>query len=108
MAILLFQPKFHRAVEAGEKCQTIRPLRKRPILRGDQLSLRAWTGKPYRSKQRELRTAICQHIKHIIIDENFADDEEARRDGFCNAEEMRIWFQRVHGLPFSGVKITWQ
>lgn len=107
MPVLMFEPKFHRAVEAGKKCQTIRSPRKRPIRPGDQLSLRAWTGAPYRSPQRELRKAICQDVQQIIVGEDFSDDEEARRDGFSAAIEMREWFARVHGLPFVGDRITW-
>lgn len=107
MAVIMFQPQFHKAVESGEKRQTIRPPRKRPIKAGQELSLRAWTGKPYRSAQREIKKAVCQSIEPIRIDETFSDDDEARRDGFSDAEEMREWFRSTHGLPFSGDRIRW-
>jgi hypothetical protein len=51
MKVLMFQPRFAPLVEAGTKTQTIRPVRRRPIVVGDELSLRAWTGLPYRSPQ---------------------------------------------------------
>jgi len=108
MPILMFQPQFHRAIETGEKLQTIRPPRIRPIRPGDSLSLRAsWTGAAYRSPQRELRRAVCQGVERITIGEDFADDDEARRDGFADAAAMRDWFRRVHGLPFTGDRISW-
>ena len=89
MRILMFQPRFHDAVAAGEKTQTIRPPRKRPIRVGDSLSLRAWTGAAYRSPQCELRRATCVAASRVVIGADFADDGEARRDGFGDAAEMR-------------------
>lgn len=108
MPTIMFQPQFHSAVQSGDKQQTIRPPRKRPIRTGDRLSLRAWTGAPYRSKQRELRAAICQDVQPIEIGADFDDDDEALRDGFGTAGEMRDWFARVHGLPFRGVRVSWR
>jgi hypothetical protein len=108
MPILLFQPQFHEAVLTGTKRQTIRPPRKRPIRPGDRLSLRAWTGAPYRSKQRELRQAICECVERIEIGEDFADNAEAARDGFPSASAMRDWFRAQHGLPFVGDRIAWR
>jgi hypothetical protein len=107
MTTLMFQPQFHSAILSGEKRQTIRRRRARPLRSGESLSLRAWSDKPYRSKQIELKRVICLDIEFITIDEDFADDDEARRDGFGNAAELRDWFKRVHGLPFHGERITW-
>lgn len=107
MPVLMFQPQFHDAVGSGQKMQTIRPPRKRPVKVGDTLSLRAWIGAPYRSQQRELRVATCTAVDRITIDAQFSDDAEARRDGFSDAAEMRDWFARVHGLPFTGDRIAW-
>lgn len=108
MPTLLFRPQFHEAVRSGEKRQTIRPPRKRPIMPGDRLSLRAWAGAPYRSKQRELRQAICERVERIEIGEDFADNAEAARDGFPNAAAMRDWFRVHHSLPFVGDRISWR
>jgi len=107
MPTLIFSTRFHAAVESGEKRQTIRPTRKRPIRIGDPLSLRAWTGAPYRSPQRELRSSICIDVTPFIITEDFTDNEEAIRDGFEDAVEMKAWFRNVHGLPFTGDRIRW-
>ena len=108
MPVLMFQPQFHQAVERGQKRQTIRPPRKRPVKVGDTLSLRTWSGAPYRSPQRELLRATCTAVDRITIDADFADDAEAMRDGFADAAEMRSWFARVHGIPFSGDRIAWE
>lgn len=104
---LLFQPQFHASVCAGTKLQTIRPPRQRPIQPGDTLSLRAWTGLPYGSRQRELARGVCVAADPIEIGPDFRDDEEARRDGFRDALAMRDWFDVAHGLPFRGIRITW-
>ena len=113
MVVILFQPQFHAAIRSGTKHQTIRLPRKRPIRPGDELSLRAWSGKPYRSKQQELATSVCAKAEHVTIDFYFDDDAEARHDGFADAEEMREWFMDNHGLPtptqpFVGTRIVWR
>jgi len=107
MPTLLFSPRFAPSVQAGTKRQTIRRPRKRPIRPGDQLSLRAWTGAPYRSKQRVLGVGVCQAVQPVTIGADFADDAEARRDGFTDAGDLRQWFEATHGLPFHGLRICW-
>jgi hypothetical protein len=67
--VRMFKPRFARLVETGEKLQTIRPMPKRLPEIGDHLSLREWTGKPYRSKQRTLCEAIVIHVARITIHE---------------------------------------
>lgn len=83
--VVLFQRRFAPLVESGAKLQTIRLPRKRTIHAGDTLSLRTWTGAPYRSKQRPLRTATCTAVRPIVIDSYWNDDETARADGFEDA-----------------------
>jgi hypothetical protein len=58
MIVYMFQDRFSELVRDGSKRQTIRKglPRCKP---GDTMSLRRWTGKPYRSKQEELRVAVC-------------------------------------------------
>ena len=117
---VMFQAAFARLVEAGTKRQTVRPLRQRPIQAGDRLSLREWTGAPYRSKQRVLREAVVTRTVNVCLGNygmNLEDgpmltpQEEhafAMADGFTDAEQMRQWFIRTHnGLPFDGVVIEW-
>lgn len=116
----MFQERFAAKVESGEKQQTVRPTPKRPVKAGDKLSLRQWTGKAYRSKQRLLREAICTDVSPIRFDgkviklgdtsPGLSPEESerfARADGFENLEAMAAWFQSTHSLPFSGVVITW-
>lgn len=114
--ILMFQPRFARLVESGEKLQTVRPVRKRPIFPGDMLSLREWTGAPYRSKQRLLGESPCIGVSPVDIKQwgvlvrtaGFDAELFAKRDGFSNFSDMRSWFESEHGLPFSGELIQWQ
>lgn len=124
MKVIMFQPRFAALVMSGAKRQTIRPRRRHQIQVGDTLSLREWIGKPYRSKQREIRTAVCSNVSEIRITEpigltqglaighwiiaiGIARDQFARADGFESFSEMLEWFSKTHGLPFTGVLIEW-
>lgn len=122
--VILFSSRFAAAVASGAKPHTIRPPRKREIRIGDELDLRAWAGKPYRSKQRKLSIETCYSVRKIVIRmvdgalnvtlgknafplRDSAVEALARRDGFASVAEMAEWFQRMHGLPFVGVLIHW-
>lgn len=111
LRVVMFQPRFARLVEAGEKWQTIRPKRKIPVRAGDRLSLREWTGLPYRSKQRQLRDeTVCERVELFTLDvmRVRADrDDFARADGFEDWPEMLNWFLCTHGYAFKGVTIYW-
>lgn len=123
MRVIMFQPRFAALVESGEKLQTVRPTPKRLVRVGDKLSLRQWTGKPYRSKQRVLREAIVTQVQTIWFDGcnirldgwNIAagffptspEHEFARADGFRGVVEMAEWFESTHRLPFTGIVIKW-
>ena len=113
--VIMFQDRFAAKVRDGSKCQTIRlTARCKP---GDTLSLRRWTGKPYRSKQEVLQEVVCKAVTAIeinrfgveIIGDTFihCPDTMARSDGFSGWAEMRDWFEGVHGLPFGGYVIEW-
>jgi hypothetical protein len=122
--VILFQERFAPAVARGTKPHTIRPRRKRRIRAGDTLDLRAWTGKPYRSKQRKLREVTCIAVMPIEVDRlrwliwvkdsrtRLLDSIEAlhlaQRDGFASLDEMFNWFEAMHGLPFKGELIAWE
>ncbi|NJL19197.1 MAG: ASCH domain-containing protein [Bdellovibrionaceae bacterium] len=112
--IRLFQPQFAGLVEKGTKCQTVRPTPKRMPKHGDRISLRAWAGKPYRSKQRVLRGAVVFAVKKVRIEAGAvwpnlwldgqrqnaqATSQFAMRDGFLDAQRMGEWFQEHHQLP---------
>lgn len=117
MRVIMFQPQFVPQIEAGTKRSTIRPrARCKP---GDELSLRQWTGKPYRSKQREIMCRPrCKAVNDIRINNGTVsvngmvlhgkeESELARCDGFADFVAMRDWFEKTHGLPFSGELIEW-
>lgn len=114
----MFQPRFVPRITDGTKRTTIRgKARCKP---GDVLSLRQWTGLPYRSKQREILSTACTAVCAILIDadhirvdnayritEQAQLDGYAQRDGFADWNEMVDWFTATHGLPFSGELIQW-
>src|SRR5580700_1041388 len=111
--VVMFQRRFALKIIEREKNNTMRRTRKRPIKVGDVLSLRCWKDKPYRSGQDLLRDTVCTGISEITITATniIADsprlmgmlkDDFARSDGFADFAEMRDWFQKVHGLPFTG------
>lgn len=122
--VRMFQPRFAEMVEDGRKRQTLRPTPKRMPEPGDLISLRAWTGKPYRSKQRVLKEAVVVGVEPISISASvlgiglskwvygfgrtLSMDSFARRDGFKDFPEMAAWFEEQHGLPFNGILIRWE
>jgi hypothetical protein len=117
--VRMFKPQFARMVESGTKCQTVRPTPKRMPKRGDRISLREWTGKPYRSKQRVLREATVDWVQSVRIRTTRIDldglpmsahqaDNFAKADGFLGANDFIGWFNFTHGLPFDGIVIYWQ
>lgn len=119
MTTLMFQERFAELVRTGQKLQTIRPRRKRPIYVGDTISLRKWIGAAYRSKQLELAKGTCIGTYGVWIGEDemlLAGDplgpmrrrEIAKLDGFKTFEEMLMWFEDAHGLPFDGDLIRWE
>jgi hypothetical protein len=113
MPALNFQKQFAPAVEEGNKRQTIRARRKRPIVPGDVLHL--YTGMRTASC-RKLRETRCQDVLRVVLSREFAmidgeyliDRESfAERDGFDSYAAMLAWFEKVHGLPFRGDLIRW-
>lgn len=116
--VRMFKPEFAPLVESGAKCQTVRPTPRRLPKVGDRISLRMWTGKPYRSKQKILRLATIAKVEPVQICEGgmyrsgkwvpFLKMEEfSRADGFESPAGLIEWFKSTHGLPFNGVAIYW-
>lgn len=124
--VRLFKPRFAALVESGAKLQTVRPTPMRMPRPGDTISLRTWTGKPYRSKMRVLRESVVTVVAPVHINEfgishvgpikSYAPqtgelkagyEAFARADGFKDFAEMRDWFLAEHGLPFTGIVIFW-
>ena len=112
-----FQKRFARLVEQGLKPNTIRARRKRPTVVGDTLYL--YTG--MRSKNcRRLRVEKCTNVLPITVHArgirlgrialSFSECTVlARRDGFVDFTDMRVWFKQTHGLPTRGLElICWE
>lgn len=116
MIVKLFQQRFKPMVKDGSKANTIRPTPKRMPRVGDRISLRCWTGKPYRSKQEIIGESVITRVEECVIDDHGAivgdvwNDGEAlaKSDGFEDYSEMVCWFTDHHGLlPFTGIFIAW-
>ncbi len=124
MTVITFQPRFAALVAARTKGHTIRGPRKRAIRVGDRLSLRQWTGLPYRSPQRLLFDTYCTRIADIVIGYRHDGAADAisidgvrldtagrarlsRDDGFACTTDLLAWFESTYGLPFTGVLICW-
>ena len=117
---LMFQPVFELLILSGRKVHTIRPTRKIPLRVGQPLSLRVWTGKPYRSPQREFMRAQVEKVETIRVDFHncmyvrgvalslVEQNRLAWHDGFETAADMLCWFINNHGLPFTGELIYWK
>jgi len=112
--VISFMPQFVDKVLSGEKRQTIRAVRKRPIKVGDTLVLA--TGA--RTKRyRKLGEATCLMAFPIRMSANgisgrwewsqFWSGELARRDGFETAQDFRAFFETRYGFPFDGTVIRW-
>lgn len=118
--IRIFMPQFAPLVETGAKLQTVRPTPKIMPRVGDIFDARAWTGRPYRSKQRLLREAPIIQVRLLRLTDGasqlWLDGEMqhwtvmpdfACKDGFVGTREMLEWFRSQHGLPFEGIVIYW-
>ena len=116
MRVILFQPRFVPMIEAGTKTTTIRKHAR--CHAGDILSLRQWMDKPYRSKQREITMKTCIGVHDVRIANGtislggfvlrgMEEQKAVEREGFADFAELRDWFSRTHGLPFTGEMIAW-
>jgi hypothetical protein len=123
--VLLFQDRFADLVLRSEKLNTIRPERIRKIKAGDTLSLRRWTGRPYCSRQEQLRTAVVvstSAVRIVASPVNGGDaiisvggvrlnrqesEDFSVGDGFTGLQDFALWFFRTHGPVFHGRLIRW-
>lgn len=116
MPALNFKSDFVDAIQNGTKQQTIRQVRSRPIQMGDPLYL--YTG--MRTAQCEkIGNAVCESVQAIEITDHtmrldgiemttFQQMDMSRADGFRSDTDMRLFFQRMYGLPFAGVVIRFR
>lgn len=108
-----FQPQFHPGILAGTKTSTIRGMPWCQV--GDRVALRYWTGAAYRSKMGTLGTVIVRQVCPVTIetDKIWINGIEAlpfsisQQEGFASHTEMWAWFQKTHGLPYSGTLTRW-
>jgi hypothetical protein len=115
MIVKMFKSRFAPLVEDYKKRQTIRPVPKRMPKVGEEISLREWTGNPYRSPQRILRESRITHVSNCEITKacvrvngcRVPSDHFAQADGFTSFSDMCLWFEETHGLPFEGILIEW-
>ncbi len=132
---LSFMPQFSTAVENGlalqaarrlpnvmvlPKFNTIRPRRVRPIKVGDKLYLWERMRSPARRKLGEAvcidvrpitlcadRDIVCEGFHAIYGNHPWAGVRFARSEGFESLAELFEFFEKAHGLPFSGDLIRW-
>jgi len=119
--VLMFDKENAPKVESGLKRQTVRKRPKRMPRVCDNLSLRKWTAKAYRSKQGTLIEAPATRIQEIKIDvfdvtidgKKLSDpdlEKFARADGFEGwdaVENLLDYFCNRYDLPFQGIVIHW-
>lgn len=122
MTAILFQKRFVAPLLAGTKRQTIRPHRKRPIKVGDQLSLRHWEDKAYRSPQVEVLTVKVVGVlpiqvfgSGIRIGDGALQTAKTELDSFANNDGFPSWAEMLayfnfggYGLPFEGDLILFE
>lgn len=126
--VVMFRPEFEAPILAGTKHHTIRPRAKRPWKARMLLSLRVWTGAPYRTPQREFMMVPLLRVEPVEITRQSVTlgwpgsdrigwsagsdglDRFARADGFATWADLVAWFDRTHGLdePFRGDLIRWK
>jgi hypothetical protein len=115
-----FMPQFAPLVESGEKLQTVRPTPKVMPRVGDLFDGRAWTGSPYRSKQRRLIESPITRVEFITVHPwpritlggRDLSHDEARSfeiaDGFPVVCSFWWFLLAQHrSIPFTGIVIHW-
>ena len=116
MPALNFKSDFVGAIQRGEKRQTIRKIRNRPIQLGDTLYL--YTGMRTEHCQK-IGKAVCESVQSIEIHNDtmsldgadmlgWEQSQMARADGFRDVDGFRGFFERHYGLPFTGVVIRFR
>ena len=113
---LLSSSVFKDKILSGAKRQSIRAPRKIPIKVGDTLYM-WWKSRSPKEKEK-LGESTCIRVSPVKIEKKFTlcpdlsaiyrdIDEFAQADGFDNWQQMIEFFDKTHGLPFTGVLIEW-
>lgn len=130
MVALNFKAEFVAVIDGGEKCRTIRSVRKNGNPEAGK-PLQLYTG--MRSSACEkIRDATCTRVRPVTIDHmgvildgrrlyagdapafqggvdpEHYDGDFARADGFNSFPDMLEFFREQYGLPFSGYLIEWK
>lgn len=118
MKYLMTEKRFEFLILEGKKSQTVRKSCRFKV--GEVISLRQWTGLPYRSKQKKICWVSIRSIQKCrvsplcvsVMDKGLPPtivklDAFAQADGFLNPFDMICWLARTHALPFDGFLIKW-
>jgi hypothetical protein len=129
MVALNFKAEFVELIDGGEKCRTIRQVRKAGNPEAGK-PLQLFTGLRTKSCEK-IRDATCTRVRPVKIDhmgvnldgrQLYAGDSPAyqggpdaeqydgdfaRADGFDNFSNMVEFFEKQYGLPFNGQLIEW-
>lgn len=112
---------FEDKILSGEKRQTIRPIRKRPVKPGDQVQL-YWKQQSH-IHCRKIAETVCTNVLPIQIYRNGfilpicaavqPEFEELRQnfakaDGFDSWQDLVNYIDESYGFPFQGCVIYWQ
>jgi len=116
--VISFMSQFVDKVLSGEKRQTIRAARKRPIKVGDMLILATGARTKYYRKLGEARclaafpiqmtaAGVSGEIEGIWEWSAEWPRKLARWDGFEATKDFRAFFETRYGFPFEGIVIRW-
>jgi hypothetical protein len=122
--VTMFQHWTAKLVRERKKFQTIRPIGKRVPQVGEKISLREWSGLPYKSKQVLIYDGVIEDVFYVdifpggpgvkwkdvfrfyVLYKTYNDFAVA--DGYINYAHMANWFATQYGLPFTGRLIVWK
>lgn len=117
MRVFIFKPEFVPGIEQGTKRGTIR--NDATCKPGEPLSLRQWSGRPYWSKQKEIKQVVCENVEPVVVDgmgvlvagralSPKEATELAASDGFESTEAMIQFFRENYKIPYCGKLVTWR
>lgn len=121
MRVSMFENRFADALRAGTKTNTIRKVRKVPLVVGEEIAVRHWEGTPYSSPQCHIGVTRILRIEPVEVTPRGVSlnggkllpkkelEVFVKAEGFGSWEDMREWFSERTGLPTEGmVSITFE